>query len=116
MGYTSETAPVNCKNDLSSKTGSDTTYLRDEVYYLQNVVFLVRPSKFVSSVLVSSTSRQVEERLFSVPSFSFECGSEDIRTMINSSLGLGGGQGRAIVLDDVRRVDFSCLLRVIYPL
>jgi hypothetical protein len=94
---------------------------RNEVYYLEPVIFQVRVRGRVHNIPRQNTTTQVEDQLFKVPRYHFVHYSEVFEATFSLPQAAGsdpeGSTDNApIRLEAVNKGDFQTLLEVMYPL
>lgn len=89
------------------------TSLRDDTYYLYQVVFEVSGNICHSFRQQNMIRFQVEQHLFMVPRHFFEQSTNFFSPIFASQ---GNGDQNPVRLDGVERIDFLALLKLAYPL
>lgn len=92
--------------------------VRDALYYLENVIFLVSGSVIIiGKVTCLLTRRQVEDNLFKVPKQYFQKNSRIFSNVFgNDHTTEGSSDEEPIHLYSIQKVDLERLLAVMYPM
>jgi hypothetical protein len=92
--------------------------VRDDLYYLENVIFLVSgPVIIIFEVTCLLTRQQVEDNLFKVPKQYFQKNSRIFSNIFGDDhTAEGSSDEKPIHLYSIQKVDFERLLAVMYPM